>query len=104
MIDISKKKDLISVLNHEKKIVDYYNEYETNIKNSLETYVDEFKDIKFDNEILKTMILNNFASAIILLLHELVSITWFSSPFFKLNTFSIESFLSSGNMKDEYSL
>jgi len=65
MIDISKKKDLINVLKQEKKVVDYYNEYETNIKNSLETYVDEFKDIKFDNEILKTMILNNFASAII---------------------------------------
>ena len=65
MIDISKKADLNSVLNQEKIIVNYYNEFESNVKDSLETYIEEFKDVTFDNEVFKTMLLNNFASAII---------------------------------------
>lgn len=65
MINYSKKVDLQEVLIQEKKVVDYYNEFETNVKESLETYIDEFKEVSFDNEVLKTMLLNNFASAII---------------------------------------
>ena len=65
MINYSKKDDLHEVLIQEKKVVDYYNEFETNVKESLETYIDEFKEVSFDNEVLKTMLLNNFASAII---------------------------------------
>ena len=65
MIDISKKADLKNILNQEKIIVNYYNEFESNVKDSLETYIDEFKDVTFDNEVFKTMLLNNFASAII---------------------------------------
>ena len=65
MINYSKKVDLQEVLIQEKKVVYYYNEFETNVKESLETYIDEFKEVSFDNEVLKTMLLNNFASAII---------------------------------------
>ena len=65
MINFSKKTDLNSVLNQEKMIVNYYNEFESNVKDSLETYIEEFKDVSFDNEVFKTMLLNNFASAII---------------------------------------
>lgn len=65
MINFSKKTDLKSVLLQEKNVVNYYNQFESNIKESLETYIDEFKDVSFDNEVLKTMLLNNFASAVI---------------------------------------
>lgn len=65
MIEYSKKANLKENLNKEKSIVDYYLDFETNVKNNLETYIDEFKEVSFDNEILKTMLLNNFASAII---------------------------------------
>ena len=65
MIDYSKTADLKENLNKEKNIVDYYFDFETNVKNNLETYIDEFKEVSFDNEVLKTMLLNNFASAVI---------------------------------------
>ena len=65
MINFSKKTDLKNVLLQEKNVVNYYNQFESNIKESLETYIEEFKDVSFDNEVLKTMLLNNFASAVI---------------------------------------
>ena len=65
MIEYSKKASLRENLNKEKSIVDYYLDFETNVKNNLETYIDEFKEVSFDNEVLKTMLLNNFASAVI---------------------------------------
>ena len=65
MIEYSKKANLKENLNKEKNIVDYYLDFETNVKNNLETYIDEFKEVSFDNEVLKTMLLNNFASAVI---------------------------------------
>ena len=65
MIDYTKTADLKEDLSKEKSIVDYYFDFETNVKNNLETYIEEFKEVSFDNEILKTMLLNNFASAVI---------------------------------------
>ena len=65
MINFSKKTDLSKVLLQEKNIVNYYNLFESNIKDSLETYIEEFKDVTFDNEVFKKMLLNNFASAVI---------------------------------------
>ena len=65
MLNFSKKSDLSKTLLQEKNIVNYYNQFESNIKESLETYIEEFKDVSFDNEVLKTMLLNNFASAVI---------------------------------------
>ena len=65
MINYSKKGDLKKDLIKEKSIVNYYFDFETNVKNNLETYIDEFKEVSFDNEVLKTMLLNNFASAVI---------------------------------------
>lgn len=65
MINYSKKGDLKKDLIKEKSIVNYYYDFETNVKNNLETYIDEFKEVSFDNEVLKTMLLNNFASAVI---------------------------------------
>ncbi len=65
MIDYSKKSDLKNVLAKEKQIVNYYDEFENNIKKSLETYISEFQEVSLENEILKTMLINNFASAVI---------------------------------------
>ena len=65
MIDYSKKSDLRKNLKVEKNIINYYNQFETNVKNNLETYIEEFKEVSFYNDVLKTMLLNNFASAII---------------------------------------
>ncbi|MBR0426978.1 MAG: hypothetical protein IJK18_02090 [Clostridia bacterium] len=65
MIDYSKKSDLKNILAKEKKIVHYYDEFENNIKKSLETYIEEFKDVSLENDVLKTMLINNFASAVI---------------------------------------
>ena len=65
MLEYTNKIDLKKVLSQEKKLVKYYSEFENNIKYSLETYIEEFKEVSFDNEILKTMLINNFASAVI---------------------------------------
>ena len=65
MINYSKKTNFKKVLKQEKNIVTYYNEFETNIKNSLETYIEVFKEVSFENEVLKTMLINNFSSAVI---------------------------------------
>ena len=65
MINSSKKSNLKSTIAKEKQIVHYYDEFENNIKKSLETYISEFKDATLENEILKTMLINNFASAVI---------------------------------------
>ena len=65
MINYSKKIDLNKVLKQEINLVNYYNEFENNIKDSLETYIEEFKEVSFDNEVLKTMLINNFSSAVI---------------------------------------
>ena len=65
MLEYTNKIDLKKVLSQEKKLVKYYSEFENDIKYSLETYIEEFKEVSFDNEILKTMLINNFASAVI---------------------------------------
>lgn len=65
MINLSKKTDINKTILQEKKVVDYYNKFESNIKDSLETYIEEFKEVSFDNEVLKTMLINNFSSAVI---------------------------------------
>ena len=65
MINSSKKSNLKSTIAKEKQIVHYYDEFENNIKKSLETYISEFKDVTLENEVLKTMLINNFASAVI---------------------------------------
>lgn len=64
MINYSQKTNLKKVITQEKNVVSYYNEFESNIKNALETYIKEFNEVSFDNEVLKTMLLNNFASAV----------------------------------------
>ena len=65
MINYSKKSELKKVLAKEKQVVNYYDEFENNIKNSLETYIAEFQNVTLENEVLKTMLINNFASAVI---------------------------------------
>ena len=45
MLNFSKKTDLTKALLQEKNIVNYYNQFETNIKESLETYIEEFKNV-----------------------------------------------------------
>lgn len=64
MIQTNTKASLKTNLSKERKNVEAYDNYETNVKKVLETYVEEFNNVSFENEVLKTMILNNFENAI----------------------------------------
>ena len=92
MLEYTNKTDLKKVLSQEKKLVKYYSEFENNIKYSLETYIEEFKEVSFDNEILKTMLINNFASAVIQVENNIQNIK--STNKLGLNTIWFITFLS----------
>ena len=64
MIKITEKTNIKRVITKEKKLVSSYNDFETSIKENLQLYIDEFKQVTFENELLKTMVLNNFANAL----------------------------------------
>ncbi len=51
-----------NVLN-EKELIDSYKEHELDVKETIETYLSELKQVSFDNDTLKTMIQNNFENA-----------------------------------------
>ena len=65
MIKYSEKANFKRAISKEKKIVEAYNDYETSIKDALESYIKNLQDVAFENEVLKTMLINNFASAVI---------------------------------------
>lgn len=64
MINYKDGEDIKNILESERKIIQDFKFYESNIKLTLETYTKEFDNISFENEVLKVMILNNFDNAI----------------------------------------
>ena len=63
MINYKDGEDIKSIIANERKTVQDFKFYESNIKLTLETYTKEFDNISFENEVLKVMILNNFDNA-----------------------------------------
>ena len=64
MINYKDGQDIKSLITDERKTIQDFKFYESNIKLTLETYTKEFDNISFENEVLKIMILNNFDNAI----------------------------------------
>jgi len=63
MINYQDGQDIKKIIAEERKIIQDFKFYESNIKLTLETYTKEFDNISFENEVLKIMILNNFDNA-----------------------------------------
>ena len=63
MIKITEKSSIKKVLSKEKRLVSSYNDFEISVKDNLKLYINELKTITFENELLKTMVLNNLANA-----------------------------------------
>ena len=64
MINYQDGQDIKKIITDERKTIQDFKFYESNIKLTLETYTKEFDNISFENEVLKIMILNNFDNAI----------------------------------------
>lgn len=64
MLQNSKKTNVKALVHAEKKLVNEYIIYEKDIKNSLSSYIAEFKELQIDNEYIKTMFLNNLTSSL----------------------------------------
>ncbi len=64
MINYKSGEDIKSIIANERKTIQNFKVYESNIKLTLETYTKEFDNLTFENEVLKVMILNNFDNAI----------------------------------------
>lgn len=64
MIIYQDGQDIKNIITEERKTIQDFKFYESNIKLTLETYTKEFDNISFENEVLKIMILNNFDNAI----------------------------------------
>jgi len=65
MINYSEKPVTKKILKSEKNTVSLYTNFEMTIKKSLENCIAELKEMSFENEIFKTMLLNNFANAVV---------------------------------------
>ena len=64
MLEITKSSNVKKILAKEKALVSSYDSFEASIKETLTKYIEEFKSVSFENELLKTMLLNNFTNAI----------------------------------------
>lgn len=65
MINKTKKDDIKTLISKEKEIVKSYISLQKNIKENLTIFIDEFKELSFENEVLKTMFLNNLSNAVV---------------------------------------
>ena len=74
MLNFTKKSEVKKAIGSERELVNSYKKYELEMKGSLESYLNEFKNVSFDNEALKTMLLNNFDNAIMQLDNNLLDI------------------------------
>ena len=64
MLEFTKSSNVKKTIAKEKALVSSYDIFEASIKETLTTYIEEFKGIAFENELLKTMLLNNFTNAL----------------------------------------
>ena len=53
MIIYSEQTDFSKTIAKEKKLISSYNSFETGIRNSINTYMNEFKNVEFENKVLK---------------------------------------------------
>ena len=65
MIRFTENSNIKELINNEKKVVKNYKDFEQKILNALETYINEFKNVSFENEVLKNILLNNFANIVV---------------------------------------
>ena len=63
MLKYTKKSEMVGAIIEEQDLVSKYLDYETQEKETIQTYLDELKTVSFDNDALKTMIINNFENA-----------------------------------------
>ena len=63
MINYTEKLNIKKIVGKEKELVSSYEGFENSIKYALQTYIEEFKEVSFENDVLKTMLLNNFTNA-----------------------------------------
>ena len=65
MINYTEKEDIKNLVSKEKAIVKSYISLQKKVKEQLDIFIEEFKDLSFENEVMKTMFLNNFSNAIV---------------------------------------
>lgn len=63
MLKFSKKSNVKEAILEEKKLIDSYKIYELEMKETLENYLKDFKNVSFDNNALRTMLINSFENA-----------------------------------------
>ena len=74
MLKFAKKTQIKEAIIAERKLVDSYKKYELSMKETVENYLKEFKNVSFDNDALKTMLINNFENSIMQLDNNLLDI------------------------------
>ncbi len=74
MLKFSKKSNVKEAIDEEKKLIDSYKNYEVEMKETIDKYLKEFKNVSFDNEALRTMLLNSFENALLQLDNNLYEI------------------------------
>lgn len=79
MIKYEKSANFKEIIAVEKNVVAFYSQFESEIQSALTTYIDEFKKVSFESEILRTMLLNNFANASLQIDNNLLNIQSLSS-------------------------
>ncbi len=79
MIKYTEKDNLKTLISKEKEQVKLFDSFQTNMKQALEGYINEFKDIEFENDVLKTMFLNNFSNSIVQIDNNLSNINSLSN-------------------------
>ncbi len=63
MLNFTKKSEIKNAIATEKELISSYKNYELGMKETIETYLSEFKNVCFDNDTFKTMLVNNFENA-----------------------------------------
>ena len=65
MLNFSKKSEVKNAIIAERKLLDSYKQYEAGMKDTISVYLKELANVSFDNDALKTILLNNFENAIV---------------------------------------
>ena len=74
MLNFSKKSEIKNAIILERKHVEAYKNYESGMKDTVSVYLKELNNVTFDNDALKTILLNNFENALIQLDNNILDI------------------------------
>ena len=74
MLKYAKKSELGNAIISERKLIDSYKSYAQGMKEAIKNYMNESKNVSFDNDTLKTMLFNNFDNATVQLDNNLQDI------------------------------